>query len=74
MRKWSRNRTFGERIGKGETVDEIFSTQKAAVEGYKISKAFYSICGKKHKCSDNIGNSFCLILRHFSTKVRRRPD
>ncbi|MDR2779350.1 MAG: NAD(P)-dependent glycerol-3-phosphate dehydrogenase [Puniceicoccales bacterium] len=48
MGEWSRNRTFGERIGKGESVDEIFSTQKAAVEGYKTAKAFYFICEKKH--------------------------
>jgi glycerol-3-phosphate dehydrogenase (NAD(P)+) len=48
MGEWSRNRTFGERLGKGETVDEIFATQKAAVEGYKTAKAFYFICEKKN--------------------------
>ncbi len=44
MGPWSRNRTFGERIGSGESVEEIFKTQKAAVEGYKTSRAFYNIC------------------------------
>lgn len=48
MGEWSRNRTFGERLGKGETVDGIFATQKAVVEGYKTVKAFYFICEKKN--------------------------
>ncbi|MDR0693202.1 MAG: NAD(P)-dependent glycerol-3-phosphate dehydrogenase [Puniceicoccales bacterium] len=48
MGTWSRNRTFGERVGKGETVDEIFATQKAVVEGYKTVKAFHFICEKKN--------------------------
>ncbi|MDR2629160.1 MAG: NAD(P)-dependent glycerol-3-phosphate dehydrogenase [Puniceicoccales bacterium] len=48
MGEWSRNRTFGERLGKGETVDGIFATQKAVVEGYKTVKAFHGICEKKN--------------------------
>ncbi len=32
--KLSRNRSFGERIGRGETVAEILATTHAAVEGY----------------------------------------
>jgi glycerol-3-phosphate dehydrogenase (NAD(P)+) len=47
MGAWSRNRTFGERVGAGVSVEEIFKTQKAAVEGYKTSKAFYAICSER---------------------------
>jgi glycerol-3-phosphate dehydrogenase (NAD(P)+) len=43
---WSRNRTFGERIGKGEAVEEIFSTQKTAVEGYRTTRALHLACQK----------------------------
>jgi glycerol-3-phosphate dehydrogenase (NAD(P)+) len=43
---WSRNRTFGERIGRGETVEEIFAMQKAAVEGYKTTQSFHLACQK----------------------------
>jgi glycerol-3-phosphate dehydrogenase (NAD(P)+) len=44
---WSRNRTFGERLGKGETVEQIFATQKAAVEGYKTARVFFLACQKR---------------------------
>ncbi|MDE6432280.1 MAG: NAD(P)-dependent glycerol-3-phosphate dehydrogenase [Opitutales bacterium] len=48
MGPWSRNRTFGERIGAGESVDEIFKTQKSAVEGYKTTRAFYNVCSERN--------------------------
>ncbi|MDR0715331.1 MAG: NAD(P)-dependent glycerol-3-phosphate dehydrogenase [Puniceicoccales bacterium] len=47
MGAWSRNRTFGSRVGAGESVEEIFKTQKAAVEGYQTSRAFYNICKER---------------------------
>ncbi|MDR1401873.1 MAG: NAD(P)-dependent glycerol-3-phosphate dehydrogenase [Puniceicoccales bacterium] len=47
MGAWSRNRTFGESLGRGESVEKIFATQKSAVEGYKTTKAFHLICEKK---------------------------
>jgi glycerol-3-phosphate dehydrogenase (NAD(P)+) len=47
MGSWSRNRTFGSRVGAGESVEEIFKTQKAAVEGYQTSRAFYNICKER---------------------------
>ncbi|MDR1433210.1 MAG: NAD(P)-dependent glycerol-3-phosphate dehydrogenase [Puniceicoccales bacterium] len=46
MGSWSRNRTFGEKIGRGEAVDEILATQKAVVEGYKTARSFHLICEK----------------------------
>lgn len=42
--EWSRNRTFGERIGKGEKVDDILNAQKASVEGYKTTKSLRDMC------------------------------
>ncbi len=48
MGPWSRNRTFGERIGAGETVEDIFKTQKAAVEGFKTTRAFFNICRERN--------------------------
>jgi len=32
---WSRNRTFGERVGQGETPTSIITGQKTVVEGYR---------------------------------------
>lgn len=40
---WSRNRTFGEAIGKGGSAREILSGQKTAVEGYHTSKSFHQL-------------------------------
>ena len=47
MGKWSRNRTFGEKIAQGHSAQEVLSSQNAAVEGYKTVHAFYELC-KKH--------------------------
>ncbi|MDR2735916.1 MAG: NAD(P)-dependent glycerol-3-phosphate dehydrogenase [Puniceicoccales bacterium] len=43
---WSRNRTFGERIGRGETPEKILATSISAIEGYKTSKIFFNECTK----------------------------
>ncbi|MDR1458514.1 MAG: NAD(P)H-dependent glycerol-3-phosphate dehydrogenase [Puniceicoccales bacterium] len=43
---WSRNRTFGERIGRGETTEKILATSIAAIEGYKTSKIFFNECSR----------------------------
>ncbi len=39
----SRNRTFGYRLGKGESVDAILSGQPQVVEGYLTSKSAYHL-------------------------------
>lgn len=41
---WSRNRSFGERIGKGETPADIISGQKTVVEGYRATKCLMQLC------------------------------
>lgn len=45
--EWSRNRTFGERIGKGETPQAIVESQKSVVEGYRATKCLQQICDEK---------------------------
>ncbi|MDR2668240.1 MAG: NAD(P)-dependent glycerol-3-phosphate dehydrogenase [Puniceicoccales bacterium] len=41
---WSRNRTFGLRIGAGENPREIIAAEKTTVEGYRATDGFHSIC------------------------------
>ncbi|HAV12571.1 MAG TPA: glycerol-3-phosphate dehydrogenase, partial [Opitutae bacterium] len=41
---WSRNRTFGERIGRGETPTEILSGQRSVVEGYRATDCLKRLC------------------------------
>ena len=45
--KWSRNRTFGQRIGEGETPTAIVESQKSVVEGYLATKCLQQICAEK---------------------------
>lgn len=45
--KWSRNRGFGERIGRGERPDEIIDSQKSVVEGYRAVECLHKLCAGK---------------------------
>jgi glycerol-3-phosphate dehydrogenase (NAD(P)+) len=44
---WSRNRTFGERVGQGDTPQAIIESQKSVVEGYLATECLYRICNEK---------------------------
>ncbi|HON06920.1 MAG TPA: NAD(P)H-dependent glycerol-3-phosphate dehydrogenase [Verrucomicrobiota bacterium] len=44
--KVSRNRTFGERLGRGEPVDEILNSMVNVVEGYFTTRAAYRLARK----------------------------
>ncbi|MFT4902035.1 MAG: glycerol-3-phosphate dehydrogenase (NAD(P)+) [Lentimonas sp.] len=44
---WSRNRTFGQRVGEGETPAAIVSAQKSVVEGYRATECMKRLCDAK---------------------------
>jgi len=44
---WSRNRTFGERVGRGETPKDIIDGQKAVVEGHRATACFHELCEQR---------------------------
>lgn len=44
---WSRNRTFGESVGRGDVARDILQAQKTAVEGYHTSKSFHQLLALK---------------------------
>lgn len=46
--EWSRNRTFGQRVGQGETPQEIVESQKSVVEGYRATECLQRICDEKN--------------------------
>lgn len=68
MGPWSRNRTFGERIGSGETIEQIFKTQKAAVEGYKTARAFYNVCQEHGLDAPIISAIYAGLYEHKSVQ------
>ena len=41
---WSRNRDFGEQVGRGRSVAELLKDRKSVVEGYKTTKSFHELC------------------------------
>jgi Glycerol-3-phosphate dehydrogenase len=45
--EWSRNRTFGQRVGEGESPKEIVDGQKSVVEGYRAADVVYQFCKSK---------------------------
>ena len=45
---WSRNRTFGARVGLGEAPRAIIDGQKSVVEGYRMSECLKEICEEKN--------------------------
>ncbi len=45
---WSRNRTFGERVGQGEAPSQIVEGQKSVIEGYCACECLYRICREKN--------------------------
>ncbi|MEX2381872.1 MAG: NAD(P)H-dependent glycerol-3-phosphate dehydrogenase [Opitutales bacterium] len=45
--EWSRNRTFGQKIGEGFPITELLSQRKTVVEGYRTTEAFYRLCRTK---------------------------
>jgi glycerol-3-phosphate dehydrogenase (NAD(P)+) len=44
----SRNRNFGERVGRGEKPDEVAATSKAVAEGYPTARSAYQLA-RKHQ-------------------------
>ena len=44
---WSRNRSFGERVGAGEAPQAIVDSQKSVIEGYRATKCLQLICEQK---------------------------
>jgi glycerol-3-phosphate dehydrogenase (NAD(P)+) len=46
--EWSRNRQFGEQIGRGRSVAELLKDRRSVVEGYKTTQSFWELCVKKN--------------------------
>ncbi|MGV3771414.1 MAG: NAD(P)H-dependent glycerol-3-phosphate dehydrogenase [Verrucomicrobiales bacterium] len=44
----SRNRTFGERLGRGESVQQILASARAVAEGYPTARSAFKLAKDKH--------------------------
>jgi glycerol-3-phosphate dehydrogenase (NAD(P)+) len=45
--QWSRNRSFGQRVGQGESPQAILDSQKSVVEGYRATECLRQMCEQK---------------------------
>jgi len=61
--EWSRNRTFGERVGKGETPAQIIEGQKSVVEGYRACECLYRICNEKNVDAPILGVIHAILYK-----------
>ncbi len=59
--KWSRNRTLGEKIAKGQSASDIIANQNTSVEGYKATKCFHQLM-EKNKLDAPILNEIYEVL------------
>ncbi len=44
---WSRNRQFGEALGRGASVADLMGERRTVVEGYKTAESFYELIEKR---------------------------
>jgi glycerol-3-phosphate dehydrogenase (NAD(P)+) len=59
--RWSRNRTFGERIARGEKPEAILSDGKLTVEGYGATKGFHELCRRKKIPAPVLGGIYGIL-------------
>ena len=59
--EWSRNRTFGQRIGEGETPIAIVESQKSVVEGYTATKCLHQICAQQKVDAPILGTIHAIL-------------
>lgn len=45
--EWSRNRTFGQELAQGQSVELLMKERKTVVEGYFALDCFYQLCAQK---------------------------
>ena len=45
--KSSGNREFGQRVGEGKAIGELFAGRRTVVEGYETTRSFAGLCAEK---------------------------
>lgn len=61
--KLSRNRTFGERLGRGESVQEILASARAVAEGYPTARSAYKLAKDKHVETPIIDEVYAMLYQ-----------
>lgn len=69
----SRNRTLGERIGRGEKLEEIINSTNSVIEGVTTTEAVYNL-SKKYNIDMPITNQVYMILYHKKDSKKALVD
>lgn len=59
---WSRNRSFGECLGKGETPEILLKKQSTVVEGYRATRCLYDMCTQKGLKPPILGEVYAILF------------
>lgn len=79
----SRNRKFGERLGRGETPEQILATSTSVAEGYPTARSAYHLARKKGVDTPIIDEVYAMIyegkplrdcLRDLTTRSSKAED
>jgi glycerol-3-phosphate dehydrogenase (NAD(P)+) len=67
--EWSRNRTFGESLGKGTQPDQILKGQKTVVEGFVAVDCLYQIARKENLETPILDELYSIIYNKKSPEL-----
>ncbi len=65
---WSRNRTFGEKFGSGESIESLLSGRKTVVEGYGATAAFQELLKKTGKEAPLLTAIYAMLYKGLDPK------
>jgi glycerol-3-phosphate dehydrogenase (NAD(P)+) len=70
--KLSRNRSFGERIGRGEKLEEIVATSTSVAEGYPTARSAYRLARTVNAETPIIDEVHAMLYagKHFADSIR----
>jgi len=60
----SRNRAFGERIGRGEKAPDIAASMETVAEGYPTARAAYRLAHKHDVVTPVIDEVYAMLFEH----------
>lgn len=61
---WSRNREFGEKIGAGQSVEELLTGRKTVVEGHRTTESLYGLCREKGIVAPILAEVYAILYQH----------
>jgi len=59
---WSRNREFGEQVGRGRPVAELLNHRRTVVEGYETTRSFNELCVEKQIDAPILRETYAILF------------